>query len=41
MAPCHLSFLERDEQPEAQDFLAEVALVQTGLEHGFVQMLEL
>src|SRR5688572_12072936 len=37
----HLRFLERNEQPKAQDFLAEVALVQFSAKHRLVEMLEL
>jgi len=41
MTAGHPRLLERDEQAESQDFLAEIALVQLCFQHGFVEMLEL
>jgi hypothetical protein len=37
----HLSFIQRDEQSEAQDLLSEVPLVQFGFENCLIEMLEL
>src|SRR5437016_1747250 len=41
MASSHLCFLERNEQAEAQDFFAEIPLVQLSLQHRLVEVLEL
>src|SRR5436190_12491372 len=41
MTSGHLGFLEWNEQTEAQNFLAEISLVQVGFEHRLVEMLEL
>src|SRR5947209_19900309 len=37
----HLGFLEPQEQPKAEDFLAEIALVQFGFENRLIKILKL
>src|SRR6266576_3388134 len=41
MTSSHLGLLQWNEQAEAEDFLAEIPLVQLGRQHCLVEMLEL